>query len=64
LVPEWEGNAAGEVETGVFNVEDGPGAAAAMEVGGLAALERETEGATTDEWDDAVEAMTARSRGW
>jgi hypothetical protein len=64
LVPEWEGNATGEVEMGAFNIEDGHGAAAAMEVGGLAVSERETEGATTGEWDDAVEAMTARSRGW
>jgi hypothetical protein len=61
LVPEWEGNAAGEVEMGVFNVN---GAAAAMEVGGLAAPEREMEGATIGEWDDAVEAIMARSRGW
>jgi hypothetical protein len=58
LVPEWD--AAGEVETGAFDVEDGPGAAAAEEVGGLAAPE--TEGAAAGDWDEAVEAATARSK--
>jgi hypothetical protein len=55
LVPEWD--AAGEVETGAFDVEDGPGAAAAEEVGGLAAPE--TEGTAAGDWD---EAATARSK--
>jgi hypothetical protein len=37
LGPKWEGDVAGEVEAGMFDVEDGPGAAAAEEEGELAA---------------------------
>jgi hypothetical protein len=35
-MPEWEGDAAGEVEAGTFDIEDGPGAVAAEEEGELA----------------------------
>jgi hypothetical protein len=43
LMPEWEGDAAGEVEAGTFNIEDGPcGSGGGGRVGGT---KRETEGA-------------------